>query len=71
LAEWATGDVRGEIVVVIAGASASDAAAEVDDATLAAAVAVLVEGGLSRRDAVDQVAAEHGVPRRRVYSAAT
>ncbi|MDQ1747803.1 MAG: rRNA (cytidine1402-2-O)-methyltransferase [Frankiaceae bacterium] len=69
LAEWAAGDVRGEIVVVVAGAPAG--AAEVDDATLAAAVAALVERGLSRRDAVDQVAAENGVPRRRVYSAAT
>jgi 16S rRNA (cytidine1402-2'-O)-methyltransferase len=71
LAQWATGEVRGEIVVVVAGASASNPAAEIDDATLAAAVAVLVAGGLSRRDAVDQVAAEHGIPRRRVYSAAT
>jgi len=70
LAEWATGEVRGEIVLVVAGASAG-AAVEVDDATLAAAVAVLVDRGMSRRDAVDQVAAVHGVPRRRVYSAAT
>jgi 16S rRNA (cytidine1402-2'-O)-methyltransferase len=69
LAEWAAGEVRGEIVVVVAGAPAGGV--EVDDATLAAAVAVLVERGLSRRDAVDQVAAENGVPRRRVYSAAT
>ncbi|MBV9099010.1 MAG: 16S rRNA (cytidine(1402)-2'-O)-methyltransferase, partial [Frankiaceae bacterium] len=70
LAEWAAGEVRGEIVLVVAGAS-GDAAAEVDDATLAAAVAVLVDGGMSRRDAVDQVAVVHGVARRRVYSAAT
>ena len=70
LAEWATGEVRGEIVLVVAGAP--DAApAEVDDATLAAAVALLVADGLSRRDAVDQTAAVHGVARRRVYAAAT
>ena len=71
LALWAqSSEVRGEIVVVIGGADA-DAPAEVDDATLAAAVAVLVDAGETRRDAVDRVAAEHGVPRRRVYSAAT
>lgn len=70
LAEWATGEVRGEIVLVVAGA-APGATVAVDDATLAAAVAVLVSGGMSRRDAVDRVAAEHGVARRRVYAAAT
>jgi 16S rRNA (cytidine1402-2'-O)-methyltransferase len=45
-------------------------ATEVDEATLAAAVAVLVAGGMSRRDAVDRVAAERGIGRRRVYDAA-
>jgi 16S rRNA (cytidine1402-2'-O)-methyltransferase len=69
LAEWATGEVRGEIVVVVAGAPPGDAT-EVDEATLAAAVAVLVAGGMSRRDAVDRVAAERGIGRRRVYDAA-
>ena len=71
LAEWATGEVRGEIVLVVAGAPAGDPAADVDDAALAAAVVALVADGLSRRDAVDQTAATHGVPRRRVYAAAT
>ena len=37
---------------------------------LAAAVAVLVEGGMSRRDAVAQVAAETNTPKRTVYQAA-
>jgi hypothetical protein len=31
----------------------------------------LVEHGLSRRDAVDAVAADHGISRRVVYAAAT
>jgi 16S rRNA (cytidine1402-2'-O)-methyltransferase len=70
LTEWARTGVRGEIVLVVAGAPA-ESPADVDDATLATAVAVLLETGMTRRDAVDQVAAEHGVPRRRVYSAAT
>jgi 16S rRNA (cytidine1402-2'-O)-methyltransferase len=71
LADWATGGVRGEIVVVVAGASGSSAVVEVDDATLAAAVAVLVADGLTRRDAVDRVATSHGTARRWVYAAAT
>ena len=70
LADWAAGEVRGEIVLVVAGAPPG-AAVEVDDTALAAAVAVLVSAGMSRRDAVDRVAAEHGVARRRVYAAAT
>ena len=36
----------------------------------AAAVAELVTGGASRRDAVDVVAARHGLARRVVYAAA-
>lgn len=71
LAEWARGEVRGEIVLVVAGAPESAATVEVDDATLADAVAVLVSTGSTRRDAVDRVAAKFGVPRRRVYAAAT
>ncbi len=71
LAEWAAGNVRGEIVIVVGGAAGASAAVEVDDATLAAAVGVLVADGVSRRDAVDRVAASHGVARRRVYAAAT
>jgi len=70
LADWAAGEVRGEIVLVVAGAPPG-AAVEVDDTALAAAVAVMVSAGMSRRDAVDRVAAEHGVARRRVYAAAT
>ena len=71
LAEWARGEVRGEIVLVVAGAPESATAVDVDDATLAEAVAVLVSAGSSRRDAVDHVAVKFGVPRRRVYAAAT
>lgn len=69
LAEWATGDVRGEIVVVVEGATAAPVA--VSDEELAAAVARKVGEGMTRRDAVDAVAAEHGVARRVVYAVAT
>jgi len=68
LAGWAADGVRGEITIVVAGAvPAIDPAAPED---LSAEVAALVTDGLSRRDAVDAVAAKHGISRRRVYAAA-
>lgn len=68
LAQWATGDVRGEITVVVAGASAAVTA---DPEQLAAAVRHRVETGMSRRDAIAAVAEDTGVPRNLVYEAAT
>src|SRR5438270_464368 len=53
LAEWAAPGVRGEITLVVAGAT--QVVEAVDDATLAGAVAAYVQSGLSRRDAVDLV----------------
>jgi 16S rRNA (cytidine1402-2'-O)-methyltransferase len=69
LTEWAAEGVRGEITLVVAGAS--DVVETVDDATLAAEVASYVESGLTRRDAVDRVATDHGLSRRLVYDAVT
>ena len=66
LVHWADG-IRGELTLVVAGASATTVAPSATD--LAASVTALVERGLSRRDAVDAVAAEHGISRRQVYSA--
>jgi 16S rRNA (cytidine1402-2'-O)-methyltransferase len=61
--------VRGEVTLVVAGATESVEA--VTDGALAAAVAELVKAGGSRRDAVDAIAARYGIARRVVYSAAT
>ena len=70
LARWAAAtDVRGEITVVIGGATLAQPA--LDDDELAALVSARVSAGDSRRDAVDAVAATTGVPRRTVYAAAT
>ncbi|MTD12684.1 16S rRNA (cytidine(1402)-2'-O)-methyltransferase [Nakamurella sp. YIM 132087] len=63
------GDVRGEVTLVIAGASGA-VDQEVTDEQLAAEVAELVGGGASRKDAVGEIAARRGLPRRRVYDAA-
>ncbi len=74
LVEWAQArDVLGEVTLVIAGAEPAPAPSLDDPGvadSIAARVAALVADGLSRRDAVDTVAAETGLPRRSVYSAA-
>ncbi|MFE9205299.1 16S rRNA (cytidine(1402)-2'-O)-methyltransferase [Micromonospora sp. NPDC007230] len=68
LAEWAAaGEPRGEITLVVAGAPPA-AAARPDDDTLRAAVAAREAAGLSRRDAITEVAAEYGLRRREVYT---
>jgi 16S rRNA (cytidine1402-2'-O)-methyltransferase len=70
LVSWAAqAQVRGEITVVVAGAS--QLREPVDDEVLAAEVAERMASGGSRRDAVDRVAAARGLARRVVYAAAT
>jgi 16S rRNA (cytidine1402-2'-O)-methyltransferase len=61
--------LRGEVVIVVAGAPPV-AAPVVADEVLAAAVAERVAAGERTRGAVDEVAATFGVPRRRVYDLA-
>jgi 16S rRNA (cytidine1402-2'-O)-methyltransferase len=58
---------RGEITLVVSGAPAAPVPSAAD---LAAAVAARQATGLSRRDAITAVAAELGVSRKAVYSAA-
>jgi 16S rRNA (cytidine1402-2'-O)-methyltransferase len=66
LADWAaSADVLGEITVVVAGSSTD--AAIVDPSALRDAVDEQMARGLSRRDAVDAVAALHRMSRREVY----
>jgi 16S rRNA (cytidine1402-2'-O)-methyltransferase len=68
-AEWAAGGVRGEVVLVVGGAPALPPS-DVGDEVLVAALAERVAAGDRTRGAVDEVAALHGVPRRRVYELA-
>lgn len=66
LADAAAADApRGEVTLVVAPAPV--VTVEVDDEALASRVAALVGQGMSRRDAVRQVADESGVSKRRVY----
>ena len=66
------GKVRGEIVVVIEGASASSAAEEANvvEARLESRLVELMRSGVSERDAVKQCVAEFKLPRRIIYAKA-
>lgn len=66
LAEWAAGGVRGELVIVVAGASPREVSG--DDAL--AQVRALVDGGMRLKDAAREVAAATGLPSRDLYQAA-
>jgi 16S rRNA (cytidine1402-2'-O)-methyltransferase len=65
---WATErEPRGELVVVVDGAPAADAATDDD---INAAVHAALDRGLSARDAAAEVASALGVPKRRAYAVA-
>ncbi len=68
-AHWAADGVRGEVVLVLAGApDVPDT--EVGDDELARALGEKFDSGARTRGAVDEVATSHRVPRRRVYELA-
>ncbi|MGN6600658.1 MAG: 16S rRNA (cytidine(1402)-2'-O)-methyltransferase [Actinomycetes bacterium] len=66
LVAWATdSDVRGEITIVVQGASPAET--ETNDEAVVGRVRELLAAGVSRRDAAAQVASETGRRRREVY----
>ncbi|MDX6738476.1 16S rRNA (cytidine(1402)-2'-O)-methyltransferase [Actinocorallia sp. A-T 12471] len=67
LAGWAADGVKGEITVVVAGAPPRTVLT--DPAELAAAVFERERAGVSRRDAIGEIAKENGVPKKVVYNA--
>jgi 16S rRNA (cytidine1402-2'-O)-methyltransferase len=67
LAQWAAGEVRGEITIVVGGAPERVGGSEPAD--LAAAVAAYEGGGLTRKEAIAAVVADTGVVRRTVFDA--
>ncbi|HKE68458.1 MAG TPA: SAM-dependent methyltransferase, partial [Nocardioidaceae bacterium] len=69
LAAWAETGVLGEVTLVVAGADPSAHPAP-SAADLAARVDALEADGMSRRDAIAEVARSTGVRRRDVYDAA-
>lgn len=72
LADWAAGEVRGEITVVIAGASIDEqraVAGLTEPADWVRAVAEREDAGMPRKEAIAEVAKAAAVPRRDVYDA--
>jgi 16S rRNA (cytidine1402-2'-O)-methyltransferase len=72
LAQWGSGEVRGEITIVVAGASMAErraGAALVDEADWVAAVERLEDAGVDRKAAILDVSRRAGIPRRAVYDA--
>jgi 16S rRNA (cytidine1402-2'-O)-methyltransferase len=67
LVAWAGDGVRGEVTLVVAGADPV-AAIEDDPETLRAAVAEREADGMSRKEAIVEVAKLAGVARREVYN---
>jgi 16S rRNA (cytidine1402-2'-O)-methyltransferase len=67
LAAWAADGVRGEITLVVGGAT--PAPVVLSAAELAAAVSAEEAGGASRKDAIRAVVVRTGLPRRAVYDA--
>jgi 16S rRNA (cytidine1402-2'-O)-methyltransferase len=67
LAEWAEGEVKGELTIVVEGAP--DVPAEATPSSLAQQVADREAAGTSRKDAIAETARERGVPKRVVYDA--
>ena len=65
LAAWATGEVRGEVTLVVAGAPPRT----VDLDTAVEEVRDLTAGGMKRKPAVAQVAAAYGIAKNLLYEA--
>jgi 16S rRNA (cytidine1402-2'-O)-methyltransferase len=68
LAEWALGDVRGEITIVVAGAEPASGK-ELTPEALAAIVAEREAAGETRKEAIAALALELGLPKRAVFDA--
>jgi len=67
LADWAQGEVRGEVTLVVGGAPAVHV--DVEPAELARRVAVRESAGEPRKAAIAAVAVESGLPKRAVFDA--
>ena len=68
LAEWAAAGVLGEITLVVEGAD--DSVPDLSDDDLRQLVVTKEAEGRSRKDAIADVSARTGLPRRKVYNAA-
>ena len=67
LVTWAAEGIRGEVTIVVAGVPAGPSI-DNDDQSLRDAVATREDAGMSRKDAIVEVAKQAGVPKREVYN---
>jgi 16S rRNA (cytidine1402-2'-O)-methyltransferase len=67
LVDWAAEGVRGEVTIVVAGATGGPDL-DTDPASLLAAVAALEAEGTRRKEAIVEVARRAGLPKREVYN---
>jgi 16S rRNA (cytidine1402-2'-O)-methyltransferase len=67
LAEWASGEVRGEITLVVAGHEPAHEEPDIDE--LVAEVARREDVGVPRKQAIVDVARSAGIPKRELYDA--
>jgi 16S rRNA (cytidine1402-2'-O)-methyltransferase len=67
LVSWAADGVRGEVTIVVSGATPG-AGVPTDDESLRAAVAEREATGMSRKEAIVEVARAAGMPKRHVYA---
>ena len=67
LVDWAAEGVRGEVTIVVAGVPAGPSI-DNDEQSLRDAVATREVAGMSRKDAIAEVAKRAGVPKREVYN---
>jgi 16S rRNA (cytidine1402-2'-O)-methyltransferase len=67
LVEWAAEGVRGEVTIVVSGVPGGPSI-DNDERSLRDAVAEREEAGMSRKDAIVEVARQAGVPKREVYN---
>jgi 16S rRNA (cytidine1402-2'-O)-methyltransferase len=68
LAVWASDGVRGEVTIVVSGAVAGSDV-PTDPGSLAALVAEAEREGMTRKEAILDVARRAGLPKREVYDA--
>jgi 16S rRNA (cytidine1402-2'-O)-methyltransferase len=66
LAEWIAREPRGEFTLVVAGAEAAEAVWT--EAEVSAALAAALAAGATRKEAIRQVTAQSGWPKRQVYA---
>lgn len=60
-------EIKGEMVIVVEGASSADTISAFDNISIEEHIAKYMEGGLMKKEAIKQVAKDRGIPKSEVY----